>query len=227
MLDHTMREAARLKMGVDMATGTGWPFGGPWVGDDTAPRSHRSQDLDARRRRASGRAGHAPPDAARPRHRQPDPRRQRRRARRSAAWRRGAAPVIRPEARAIQIADLVEPVSANRNLQALALEQVKYPRDLPLARADGLFGCRRRSGSDLARSGGRQPGLDCTVGPLDAVRALRRLARQARRARRPWRRRECDRSFLDRRDQEVPAAVRSRVHGTQPRRPSRVLQRLL
>ena len=28
--------------------------------------------------------------------------------------------------------DLVEPVSANRNLQALALEQVKYPRDLPL-----------------------------------------------------------------------------------------------
>ena len=33
----------------------------------------------------------------------------------------------------MQIADLVEPVSANRNLQALALEQVKYPRDLPLA----------------------------------------------------------------------------------------------
>ena len=47
---------------------------------------------------------------------------------------RGAAPipVIRPEARAIQITDLVEPVSANRNLQALALEQVKYPRDVPL-----------------------------------------------------------------------------------------------
>ena len=35
-------------------------------------------------------------------------------------------------ARAIQITDLVDPVSANRNLQALALEQVKYPRDLPL-----------------------------------------------------------------------------------------------
>ena len=49
---------------------------------------------------------------------------------------RGAAtpaPVIKPDARAIQIDDLVEPLSANRNLQALALEQVKYPRDLPSA----------------------------------------------------------------------------------------------
>ena len=39
MLDHTLREAARLDLGVDMATGTGWPFGGPWVGDDTSPRT--------------------------------------------------------------------------------------------------------------------------------------------------------------------------------------------
>ncbi len=31
MLEHTAREARRLGMGVDMATGTGWPFGGPWV----------------------------------------------------------------------------------------------------------------------------------------------------------------------------------------------------
>src|SRR5690349_1082610 len=31
MLDHTTREAARLGLGVDMATGTGWPFGGPEV----------------------------------------------------------------------------------------------------------------------------------------------------------------------------------------------------
>jgi len=31
MLAHTAREARRLGMGVDMATGTGWPFGGPEV----------------------------------------------------------------------------------------------------------------------------------------------------------------------------------------------------
>ena len=31
MLEHAAREAQRLGLGVDMATGTGWPFGGPWV----------------------------------------------------------------------------------------------------------------------------------------------------------------------------------------------------
>ena len=31
MLEHTAREAKRLGLGVDMATGTGWPFGGPVV----------------------------------------------------------------------------------------------------------------------------------------------------------------------------------------------------
>ncbi len=31
MLGHTTREARRLGLGVDMATGTGWPFGGPGV----------------------------------------------------------------------------------------------------------------------------------------------------------------------------------------------------
>ncbi len=30
-LTHTGREAQRLGLGVDMATGTGWPFGGPWI----------------------------------------------------------------------------------------------------------------------------------------------------------------------------------------------------
>ena len=34
MLEHTSREAKRLGLGVDMATGTGWPFGGPWI-DET------------------------------------------------------------------------------------------------------------------------------------------------------------------------------------------------
>ncbi len=133
MLDHTLREAARLKMGVDMATGTGWPFGGPWIGDDTSPRSivHRTWTLAGGERltgpvtlkqtplvRAIGNQIHVVNEGA-----PGDPP-------------RGAAPpppATRPGVRAIQITDLVEPVSANRNLQALALEQVKYPRDLPLA----------------------------------------------------------------------------------------------
>lgn len=31
LLVHVLKEAERLDMGIDMATGTGWPFGGPWV----------------------------------------------------------------------------------------------------------------------------------------------------------------------------------------------------
>lgn len=31
LLVHVLKEAERLDLGVDMATGTGWPFGGPWV----------------------------------------------------------------------------------------------------------------------------------------------------------------------------------------------------
>lgn len=36
MLAHVGREGRRLDLGVDMATGTGWPFGGPWVDESYA-----------------------------------------------------------------------------------------------------------------------------------------------------------------------------------------------
>jgi len=36
MLAHATRVAQRLDMGVDMTTGTGWPFGGPNVSNDDA-----------------------------------------------------------------------------------------------------------------------------------------------------------------------------------------------
>lgn len=36
MLEHVGREAQRLGLGVDMATGTGWPFGGPWIDEVNA-----------------------------------------------------------------------------------------------------------------------------------------------------------------------------------------------
>jgi hypothetical protein len=34
MLEHVGHEAKRLGLGVDMATGTGWPFGGPWISEE-------------------------------------------------------------------------------------------------------------------------------------------------------------------------------------------------
>ena len=33
ILEYVGREAKRLGLGVDMATGTGWPFGGPWISE--------------------------------------------------------------------------------------------------------------------------------------------------------------------------------------------------
>jgi alpha-L-rhamnosidase len=103
MLDHALGEATRLKMGVDMATGTGWPFGGPWVDDDTDARSiaHKTWTLAAGQRLAE-----------------------------LVTLRQ--APLVSAIGKRVQITDLVEPLTANRDLQALALEQAKYPRDLPL-----------------------------------------------------------------------------------------------
>jgi hypothetical protein len=40
MLEHTGKEAKRLGLGLDMATGTGWPFGGPWIDE-----AHGSQKI--------------------------------------------------------------------------------------------------------------------------------------------------------------------------------------
>jgi hypothetical protein len=38
MLAHTAKECERLGLGLDLTTGTGWPFGGPWVGEAEASR---------------------------------------------------------------------------------------------------------------------------------------------------------------------------------------------
>lgn len=36
MLIHTLKEAERLELGIDMANASGWPFGGPWVEPEDA-----------------------------------------------------------------------------------------------------------------------------------------------------------------------------------------------
>jgi hypothetical protein len=38
-LDFTLKEAERLQLGIDMANGTGWPFGGPYVSDADASKT--------------------------------------------------------------------------------------------------------------------------------------------------------------------------------------------
>ncbi len=132
LLEHTLREAGRLDIGVDMATGTGWPFGGPWVSEREACRGlvfrtwtvhggHRLSEPVRLQQTSLVRAignqiyevldtppGEAAPQGTR------------------------QQPLLRPGARAMRIEDLVDPVEANPNLQMLALEQVRYAKPLPL-----------------------------------------------------------------------------------------------
>jgi hypothetical protein len=39
MLDHTLKEAKRIGIGIDLANGTGWPFGGPAITDKDASKT--------------------------------------------------------------------------------------------------------------------------------------------------------------------------------------------
>jgi hypothetical protein len=103
VLDHTLREGHRLDLGIDMATGTGWPFGGPWVGDADACRT-----LVRRIWTLPGGSRLSEPVTFE------------------------QQPLVRAIGKQIRITDLEDPVEANPDLQTLALEQVRYPKALPL-----------------------------------------------------------------------------------------------
>lgn len=131
MLDHTLREAARLGLGVDMATGTGWPFGGPWVSAEDACKNmnfsvHALEEGESLREplifhqepyvRAVGTQVYemhgiykVPGEQA-----------------------QGsiAEPLMKRDVKPLNIEQLIEPVEANSNLQALALDQVKFDKQL-------------------------------------------------------------------------------------------------
>jgi hypothetical protein len=131
LLIHTMKEAERLDMGIDMATGTGWPFGGPWVDDSDACKNleHKVYDLSAGESleekiffvqepfvRAVGSQIYEVHDTT--------------------ISKESVAGTLKEPLQSgkpeMRIDDLVEPVAANKNLQALALDQVKFKKPLPL-----------------------------------------------------------------------------------------------
>jgi len=103
MLEGTLKEARRLDLGVDMATGNGWPFGGPWVGAADACKNavYKTYELKAGERLA-----------------EPVTYDQR--------------PMVRAIGRRLDISEIVEPISDNKDLQSLALEQVRFEKPLPL-----------------------------------------------------------------------------------------------
>jgi hypothetical protein len=103
MLEHTLAQAKRLGLGVDMATGTGWPFGGPNVGDADAAKyvAWKTYTLRGGERRRD-----------------------------TIAFMQ--APLARAVSGRVDIASLKDPIATTPNLQALAIDQVRFPKRLPL-----------------------------------------------------------------------------------------------
>ncbi len=126
MLEFTLQEAKRLGLGVDMATGTGWPFGGPWVNDADACKyvAYKTFTLN------KGESLPEPvtfeqkpilrvvPNAPYQKYVQNNPQ-----LPQIPAW----IAQKRPPA----IGDITDPVASNKNLQAMAIDQVRFPKRLP------------------------------------------------------------------------------------------------
>ena len=102
--EHTLKEARRLGLGIDLATGTGWPFGGPWLDDTDAAHylAHKTYSVSAGSRLA-----------------EPVTLLQRELVRYAGQ-------------RRTPIAELKQPITANPNLQELAIDQIRFTQALPL-----------------------------------------------------------------------------------------------
>ncbi len=103
MLEFTLAQAQQLGLGVDVANGTGWPFGGPNVGDADAAKyvawktyavhgGERLRDTIAMMQ----------------------------------------TPLVRAVNGHVDIAQLRDPIPSTPNLQALAIDQVRFAKPLPL-----------------------------------------------------------------------------------------------
>lgn len=133
LLQHALKESERLGLGVDMATGTGWPFGGPWVTSADACKTfrHKKYTLTKGERlnekieyiqepflRVVGNQFYEVHDA-------PTNDNGKRLGTRK-------EPVLVATPKKINIKDLKDPVAENKNLQALALDQVQFEKPLRL-----------------------------------------------------------------------------------------------
>ncbi len=103
LFTYTLEEAKKLSLGVDIATGTGWPFGGPWVNADDACKYIAFKIYTLKKDEKLDELIHYLQD-----------------------------PLIRAVGHKVDITELLEPISSNKNLQELALDQVRFEKQLPL-----------------------------------------------------------------------------------------------
>ena len=133
LLIHTLKEGERLDLGIDMATGTGWPFGGPWVTDKDACKTlqHQIYELKSGERlaqkiefiqqpflRAVGNQIYEVHESFS--------------TEKSVTKGTRKEPLTRVDPKQLNISQLKRPVESNKNLQSLALDQVIFERPLRL-----------------------------------------------------------------------------------------------
>jgi hypothetical protein len=102
MFDHTLREAKRLQLGIDLANATGWPFGGPWVTDADASKTVYWKSYSVN-------GGESLNENM-------------------SFFQQG---LVRPaNNKQVSIDTLRRPIAANKDLQSLAIDQIIYPDTL-------------------------------------------------------------------------------------------------
>jgi len=101
---HILQEGRRLNLGIDLATGNGWPFGGPWVTPDIACKTllHKTYTLTAGQTLA-----------------EPITMTQEPFYRSAGTWKGDQS-------------TLKDPIASNANLQLMAMDQIVFARQLPL-----------------------------------------------------------------------------------------------
>jgi alpha-L-rhamnosidase len=104
LFKHTLTEGKRLDLGIDLANASGWPFGGRWVEPEDACRyvAHKIYTLKEGEKIAEP----------------------------IVFQQQSFLRFVLPKD--ITTKDLQQPISKNNNLQALAIDQVKFDKPLPL-----------------------------------------------------------------------------------------------
>jgi hypothetical protein len=130
---YTLKEAERLGLGIDMATGTGWPFGGPWVkSEDACKNMHYKvyelkqgeslkEKLEFIQQPLLHSVGNQIYEVSQTFSAEP-----------LVVKGNSKEPLMKVEQKKLDIRDLVEPIEKNKNLQALALDQVQFEKPLKL-----------------------------------------------------------------------------------------------
>jgi len=100
---HTLKEAERLDLGIDLSNASGWPFGGPWVDPADACKNinYKTYSLSTGEKLTE-----------------------------KIEFRQPA--LVRPIGQKPDISGLNDPIGRNKDLQLYALDQIKFDKPLPV-----------------------------------------------------------------------------------------------